>query len=93
LAFTLRTGSTFFSISRIFAVSACMATVASWQALTKALLAWNMRASASEVIAPEWLGVTRPMLARDGEMSDTGSLLLKLGVIIKQTWWIFSKPT
>jgi hypothetical protein len=55
-----------------------MATVASWQALRMVLLAWNIRALASEVIAPEWLGVTRPMLAQGGEMSNTGSLLQRV---------------
>jgi hypothetical protein len=56
-----------FSISLIFAVSACMATVASWQALTKALLAWNMRVSASEKLLLTGLRITR---AEDEWLSD-----------------------
>lgn len=44
-----------------------MATVASWQALTKALLAWNMRVSASARLPAGWLRVTR---AEDEWLSD-----------------------
>jgi hypothetical protein len=49
-----------FSISRNFAVSACKASVASWQALTKALLAWKTRASDSlmRLGVLLWLGRT-----------------------------------
>jgi hypothetical protein len=44
-----------------------MATVASWQALTKALLAWNMRVSASEKLLLTGLRITR---AEDEWLSD-----------------------